>query len=100
MHVSQAILSHMFSIDMSWGATAKEASNTTFFEELPLVVKRFKFTFAFCIIMTAAMVVLGVAVPEEWRIVEFTAIWPTVTVVGSHFLLPIVLNPSLMLFTW
>jgi len=69
MHVSQAILSHMFSIDMSWGSTAKEVSNTTFFQELPLVIKRFKFTFAFTLTMTAAMVVLGVAVPEEWRYV-------------------------------
>jgi len=67
MHVSQAILSHMFSIDMSWGATAKEVSNTTFFDELPLVVKRFKFTFAFTILMTAGIIVLAVAVPEEWR---------------------------------
>ena len=29
LHVSQAILSHLFSIDMSWGATAKEVENVS-----------------------------------------------------------------------
>jgi hypothetical protein len=106
LHVSQALLSHMFSIDMSWGATAKEASDTSFFEEVPRILKKFKFTFVWCIFMIAAMFVLagvgpaGQLVPVGWRIDFFTAVWPLATVVASHFLLPIVLNPGLMLFTW
>jgi cellulose synthase/poly-beta-1,6-N-acetylglucosamine synthase-like glycosyltransferase len=100
LHVSQALVSHMFSIDMSWGATSKEVENVTFFEEIPRVIKRFKYTFIFCFAISAMMVVLAVAVPPMWRITFFTPIWPLACVAVTHFLLPIVLNPNLMLFTW
>ncbi|KAL8704034.1 MAG: hypothetical protein Q9201_002806 [Fulgogasparrea decipioides] len=100
LHVSQALLCHMFSIDMSWGATAKELENTTFFEEIPKVIKKFKFTFLWCFACVGMMIYLGVAAPPFWAIDFFTPIWPLTTVVTSHFLLPIVLNPSLMLFTF
>jgi hypothetical protein len=39
-------------------------------------------------------------IPYQWRIGFFTAVWPLATVVASHVLLPTVLNPGLMLFTW
>jgi membrane glycosyltransferase len=42
MHVSQAILCHLCGIDMSWGATAKELENTTFFKEMGKVGRKFK----------------------------------------------------------
>ncbi|KAL8693957.1 MAG: hypothetical protein Q9218_001315 [Villophora microphyllina] len=100
LHVSQAILCHMFSIDMSWGATAKELENTTFFEEIGKVIKKFKITFIWCFVMMGMMIYLAVAPPPFWAIDFFTAIWPLTTIVTSHFLLPIVLNPSLMLFTF
>ena len=41
LHVSQALLCHMFSIEMTWGATAKEVERITFFKEIPRVLKRF-----------------------------------------------------------
>ncbi|KAL9038197.1 MAG: hypothetical protein Q9180_003277 [Flavoplaca navasiana] len=100
LHVSQALLCHMFSIDMSWGATAKEVENTSFFEEVPKLIKKFKFTFIWCFTMAGGMIYLAVAPPPFWGIRGITAIWPMTTVVASHFLLPIVLNPSLMLFTF
>ncbi|KAI4205228.1 MAG: hypothetical protein LQ350_000550 [Teloschistes chrysophthalmus] len=100
LHVSQALLCHMFGIDMSWGATAKELENTTFFKEIGKVMKKFKVTFIWCFAMAAMMVYLSVAAPAFWTINFFTAIWPLTTIVLSHFLLPIVLNPSLMLFTF
>ena len=106
IHLSQALLSHLFSIDMSWGATAKEASDTTFFEEVPRILKKFKFTFIWCICMIAGMIILagvgplGQFVPYHWRITFFTPVWPLATIVASHFLLPIILNPGLMMFTW
>lgn len=53
IHVFQAILCHMLSIDMSWGATAKEATRTSFFAEIPTILKKFKFTFIFCILMVS-----------------------------------------------
>lgn len=100
LHVSQALLCHMFSIDMSWGATAKELVDTTFFEEVNKALRKYKVTFIWCIIMAAAMVYFARFGPPFWRIDFFTAIWPLATVVLSHFLLPIVLNPGLMLLTF
>ena len=100
MHVSQAILSHLFSIDMSWGATSKEAENTTFFAEVPKIMKKFKVTFIFCIFCTAMMVVMARFVPPLWRIDLFISIWPMGSMIFGHFFLPIALNPGLMRFTW
>ena len=100
LHVSQALLSHMFSIDMSWGATSKEVETTTFFREIWKVIKNFKFMFIFCFLCAAMMVVLARFAPPFWRIDFFTAIFPLCTIILSHFLLPIALNPNLMLFTW
>jgi len=103
LHVSQAILSHLCSIDMSWGATAKELENTTFWKELAKVGRKFKFTFMFCALMSAVMIVLAVALPdslETWRITQVSTIFPLAMLVAGHALCPIVLNPSLMLFTW
>ncbi|KAE8454018.1 hypothetical protein EG329_007794 [Mollisiaceae sp. DMI_Dod_QoI] len=100
LHVSQALLCHFFEIDMTWGATAKEVENVTFFEEVPRLLKRFKFTFIFCIASVAIMIVCAVALPWEWRITDFVAIYPLCSVVASHFFLPVVLNPALMMFTW
>lgn len=39
LHVSQAILAHMFEINMTWGATSKEAEFSNFFIEVPKVLK-------------------------------------------------------------
>ena len=102
IHVSQAILSHLFSFDMSWGATAKEVENVSFWEEIPRVLKRFKFTFVFCFVMTAVMIILSPIGPIHpfWQIKLLIAVFPLGTVVVNHFLLPVALNPQLMQFTW
>jgi len=100
LHVSQALLAHMFSIDMSWGATSKEAEQVSFFEEIPRVMKRFKWTFVFCFGLGSMMMAMATIVPPLWRIEYMTAIVPLGLVLISHFMLPIVLNPNLMLFTW
>ncbi|KAF2084273.1 hypothetical protein K490DRAFT_75932 [Saccharata proteae CBS 121410] len=100
LHVSQALLCHLFGVDMSWGATAKEVENVTFFEEIPRVLNRFKWTFVWCL-ACVVMIVCGVYVfPPLWRVDTFVAIYPLATVVACHLFLPIVLNPNLMLFTW
>jgi hypothetical protein len=100
LHVSQALLCHMFEINMTWGATAKEFEFSNFFIEVPKVMKRFKFSFAFSLLGIAGMIVLalGSFVPPMWRITDFVAILPMATVTVSHLLLPIVLNPALMTF--
>ena len=89
LHVSQAILSHLLSIDMSWGATSKEATDTSFFAEIPTILRKFRFTFIFCAVVSIGMVVVagvgpfGKVVPYDWQIGWFTAIWPLATVVGE-----------------
>ena len=100
MHVSEAILSHLFSVNMTWGATAKEVEDTTFFVEIGKLLRKFKVMFAFCTALVGGMVYLAVFAPAFWRITEFTAIFPLSAVVFTHVMLPIALNPSLMLFTW
>jgi hypothetical protein len=90
----------MFEIDMSWGATSKEVEDTTFFEELPRLMNKFKFTFIFCFAMIGFMIAGASAFPVFWKITTFNAIYPLGTVVFSHLLLPIALNPALMRFRW
>ena len=100
LHVSFAIVCHLFSINANWGATAKEVDNSTFPEEVIKVASKFKFTFMWAFALGAMMVYMAVFAPPMWRIVTFQSIWPMSTIVVSHFLLPLVLNPGLMRFTW
>ncbi|KAK8123070.1 glycosyltransferase family 2 protein [Apiospora sp. TS-2023a] len=102
LHVSQALLAHMFEIDMTWGATSKEAEFSNFFIEIPKVLKKFKFSMLFSIFFIVAMVILAQApfIPYDWRITDFVAILPMATVAVSHLLLPLALNPALMTFSW
>ncbi|KAL6901641.1 glycosyltransferase [Trichoderma evansii] len=102
LHVSQALLAHMFEINMTWGATSKEAEFSNFFIEVPKVLKKFKFSMIFSLIFIAGMIILAQApfVPYDWQIKDFVAILPMATVAASHFLLPLALNPALMTFSW
>ncbi|TGO82353.1 hypothetical protein BPOR_0853g00030 [Botrytis porri] len=102
LHVSQALLSHMFEIDMTWGSTSKEAEFSNFFIEIPKVLKNFKYSMIFSLLGISCIVVLATApfIPYDWRIQDFVAILPMATVTGSHLLLPIALNPALMTFSW
>jgi hypothetical protein len=89
---------------MTWGATSKEAERSNFFTEVPKVVRKFKFSMAFAFVGIIAMVWLatnpGGLIPYDWVIKDFIAILPMSTVTASHLLLPIVLNPALMTFTF
>ncbi|KAM0255811.1 hypothetical protein ACHAQJ_005398 [Trichoderma viride] len=102
LHVSQALLAHMFEINMTWGATSKEAEFSNFFIEVPKVLKKFKFSMIFSLVFIVGMILLAQApfVPYDWQIKDFVAILPMATVAASHFLLPLVLNPALMTFSW
>ncbi|KAG7289642.1 hypothetical protein NEMBOFW57_006017 [Staphylotrichum longicolle] len=71
LHVSQAILSHFFEIDMVWGATAKELEEVRFGPEILRIIRRFKFTFIFCFACTALMICGNTVFPVEWRLLIF-----------------------------
>lgn len=102
LHVSSALLAHMFEIDMTWGATSKEAEFSNFFIEVPKVLKRFKWSMLFALVSIIGMIILaeGTFIPYSWQIKDFTAILPMSTVAASHMLLPIALNPALMTFSF
>ncbi|KAI1824602.1 glycosyl transferase family group 2-domain-containing protein [Xylaria intraflava] len=100
LHVSQAILCHFVGIDMTWGATAKEVEEVNFLEEVPRLLRRFKGTFVFCLGSAGLMVAAAHAFPENWRITYFASIFPFAWLIACHFLLPVVLNPALMVFAW
>lgn len=100
LHISQALLSHLFSINATWGATSKEAEDTTFFAEIPRILKNFRGTLIFCCGCVATMIVCAHVLPALWQINEFIAIFPVSMLAAGHFLLPFILNPGLMKFTW
>ncbi|KAI0771442.1 glycosyl transferase family group 2-domain-containing protein [Irpex lacteus] len=103
IHLSQALLAHLFSYNITWGATKKEVERSNFWLEVPKIVKRFWIALVSCIIVSAAMIVLSTdAIPIGWRIpgTDWAVIFPLAITVGSHVLYPIVLNPWLMIFSY
>lgn len=102
LHVSQALLAHMFEIDMTWGATGKEATDSNFWQEAPIVLKSFRLSLFFSLTAIVVMIIFATAtfIPYDWRIVDFVALLPMSTVSISHLLLPIALNPALMTFSF
>jgi hypothetical protein len=99
-HLTCAILSHLLSINMQWGATAKEKENSNFFKELPKIFTRFKWMYLFIVLIVGGMIYLGNFAPRGWDIKGTTAIVPLAVTIGSHALVPILLNPSLMIFSY
>ena len=62
------------------------------------IISKFKFTYCFCGLCAVIIIVLYYFVPVFWQIRSFVAIWPLAILVASHALLPIVLNPNLIVF--
>ncbi|EGE05575.1 hypothetical protein TEQG_04584 [Trichophyton equinum CBS 127.97] len=99
-HLSLALLSHMFSIKMEWGATAKEKVDSNFFKEIPKIFKSFKWMYAILIPLIGGMIYLGNFAPRGWEIKEVAAVVPMAVTLSLHALLPLLLNPSLMIFNY
>ncbi|KAG1848119.1 glycosyl transferase family group 2-domain-containing protein [Suillus subluteus] len=104
VHLTTAVLAHMFSYNITWGATKKEVERSNFFIEVPRIIKRFWLalllsfaTFGMIIIFSLSSIV-GV----DWQIPGsyWAVILPLALVAGSHILFPIVLNPWLMIFSY
>jgi len=103
IHLSQALLAHLFSFNITWGATKKEVERSNFFIEVPRILRRFWLAFLISFIMLAMMIVLTTnLVPLGWQIpgVDWAVIFPLAVVAASHILFPIVLNPWLMIFSY
>ncbi|KAF5348259.1 hypothetical protein D9756_010542 [Leucocoprinus leucothites] len=103
MHLTTALLAHMFSYNITWGATAKEVERSNFFQEVPRILKRYWPTFLTCFLLIAGMIILATPlVPIEWQVTgDFWAvILPLAITAGGHILFPIILNPWLMIFAF
>ncbi|KAI0684990.1 glycosyl transferase family group 2-domain-containing protein [Cytidiella melzeri] len=101
--LSQAILAHLFSYNITWGATVKEVERSNFFKEIPKIAKRFWFPLIVSIVIIAGVVIVSTSlVPIQWRIggEGWAVIFPLVLVCSCHILFPIVLNPWLMVFSY
>jgi len=99
-HLSLAILAHMFGIDMQWGATNKEKENSNFFKEVPKILNSFKWLFLTMLLCTGGMIYLGCFAPRGWEIQGITAVLPLAMAIVCHVLMPLALNPSLMMFSY
>ncbi|PBK61701.1 hypothetical protein ARMSODRAFT_1025432 [Armillaria solidipes] len=101
--VSQALLAHLFSYNITWSATIKEVQRSNFFKEIPKIAKRFWFPLIVSILLLAGIVILNTSlVPLGWRVdgSEWAVIFPLSVAAGCHILFPIVLNPWLMVFSY
>ncbi|GLB41071.1 putative glycosyltransferase family 2 protein [Lyophyllum shimeji] len=102
--VSQAMLAHLFSYNISWSATIKEVQRSNFFKEIPKIAKRFWFPMSLSFVLILGMIVCSTGlVPIEWRVDGaggWAVIFPVSLLAGCHILFPIVLNPWLMVFSY
>lgn len=99
-HLNLALLAHMFSINMQWGTTAKEKTDSNFFQEMPKIFKGFKYMYASLIPVVGGMIYLGAFAPRGWEINTAIAVVPLTVTIVAHVLLPLLLNPSLMIFNY
>ncbi|KZT03069.1 uncharacterized protein LAESUDRAFT_729581 [Laetiporus sulphureus 93-53] len=103
IHLSQALLAHLFSYNITWGATKKEVERSNFWLEVPKILKRFWIALVLSLLIVVAMIILATGViPTGWQIVvaDWAVILPLAIVVGCHILYPVVLNPWFMIFSY
>ncbi|KZT03077.1 uncharacterized protein LAESUDRAFT_660491 [Laetiporus sulphureus 93-53] len=103
IHLSQALLAHLFSYNITWGATKKEVERSNFWLEVPKILKRFWMALVLSVLIVVAMIILATdLIPTGWQIVvtDWAVILPLAIVVGCHILYPIVLNPWFMIFSY
>ncbi|CAK5270569.1 unnamed protein product [Mycena citricolor] len=103
IHLSTALLAHMFSYNMTWQATKKEVERSNFWIEVPRIWQRFRLAFVICFAIIAMMIVFSLpVVTPAWQVPasSWAVILPLAVVAGGHILFPIVLNPWLMIFSY
>lgn len=94
-HLSQALLAHMFSYNITWGATKKEVERSNFWLEVPKILKRFWMMLVVCIVISAAMAILATdLIPLGWRIPgsDWAVIVPIAYVISQNICLAILLT--------
>lgn len=94
--VAQALLAHPLNYDMVWSATVKEVTHSTIFTEFPVILRKFRTTFALCSSVLVMIVVLAYIPYIEYQIVDWVAICPIGLVCAGHMLYPFLLKCVLL----
>ena len=100
IHLSQALLAHMFSYDIQWGATKKEVERSNFWIEIPKIAKRFWLSFVISFVLVVVVIVFTTnLVPSGWQILwsDWSVIFPLAIMVGCHILYPVSLITSVLI---
>ena len=87
-----SILAHMFSFNVTWGATVKEVQKSNFFKEVPKILKKYWLSLSISWVLIAALVVLSTPlVPIGWRVSSesWAVIFPLAVAAGCHILFPV-----------
>lgn len=81
IHLSVALLAHLFSYNITWGATKKEVERSNFFIEVPRILKRFWLAFVLSFGVLVGMAILTTdLIPVDWRVesLDWAVIFPLV----------------------
>ena len=92
IHISVALLAHLFSYNITWSATIKEVERSNFFKEIPKIFKRFWFSMLVSFAIIAGMIICSTSlVPYAWRVdgTGWAVIFPLSIVCGCHILFPV-----------
>lgn len=88
IHLSTAVLAHVFSYNITWGATKKEVERSNFWIEVPRIVKRFWLALGLGFAIIVRMIILSTSlVPPGWRIpgVDWAVILPGIILKPHRF---------------
>jgi hypothetical protein len=101
IHLTKAILAHLSSYNITWGATKKEVEESNFFLEVPKILVRFRVALICSFLVLGGVIAMRLPmIPMEWQITAISVILPITNVAVCHILYPIVLNPYLMVFSY
>ena len=92
IHLSQALLAHLFSYNIQWGATKKEVERSNFWLEIPKILKRFWIALVISLTLAVAMIIFSTSLmPPAWQIPSWNwaVIFPLAIVIGCHVLFPV-----------
>jgi hypothetical protein len=57
IHLSKALIAHLISYDIQWGATKKEVERSNFFVEIPKMIERFRLALALSFLSIVMIIV-------------------------------------------
>ncbi|ORY82425.1 glycosyl transferase family group 2-domain-containing protein [Protomyces lactucae-debilis] len=92
MHVSRCLALHLLGRKMTWESTSKSLEESSVQSDLPMIWGRFKAMYIILLIMLCMVIALGFAVPENWRITSFGAVFPLLWLICWHLCVPVLMH--------